>query len=199
MLPALRRAASNRQLSAQNRITAALILDRFLGEPVPPAVLSDLNQTNEVALQSLREAVEEGRRNRHVLLEYVTQMRQTAPEIAFMVHGSHGANCRITIGWNSTVLIALDDRHRLPKKPLTRLERLAPSLEGPQALRALHTLQFTLPPHLAKRAERAVRKLRFAGNQLAIPPTTDWHVFISPADTGGNQTLWFANIPASTI
>ena len=91
IVPALRSAAANRSNSPQMCATAALILERFLGETLPPALLADLNQTNEVAFQSLREAVAEGALNRHVLLEYVTQMRQTPESIAFLVLDSIGA------------------------------------------------------------------------------------------------------------
>src|SRR5262249_3904234 len=83
--PLLRSAAANRANAAQTRVTAALILERFMGENLSPAILHDLGQTNELAFQSLREAVEEGVRNRHVLLEYVTQMHQTNEQIALMV------------------------------------------------------------------------------------------------------------------
>src|SRR5690606_2359276 len=64
VVPALRSAAANRGNPPQTRITAALILERFLGESLPPALLGDLNQSNEVAFQSLLEAVEEGAHNR---------------------------------------------------------------------------------------------------------------------------------------
>src|SRR3954447_21981786 len=50
--PLLRSAAANRGNSAQLRVTAALILERFLGETLSPAILNDLGQTNEVAFQS---------------------------------------------------------------------------------------------------------------------------------------------------
>ncbi|MCB0071693.1 MAG: hypothetical protein KDE20_09560, partial [Caldilineaceae bacterium] len=79
---ALRSAVANRGNDPQIRITAALILERFLGQTLPGALISDLEDSNEVAFQSLREAVEEGRENRHILLEYVTQMRETEAGVA---------------------------------------------------------------------------------------------------------------------
>jgi hypothetical protein len=39
--------------------------------------------------------------------------------------------------------------------------------------------------------------LRFAGNRLELPPTTVWRAFISPADTAGNQSIWFSNLPTA--
>ena len=69
VVPVLRSAVGDRRNGAQERITATLLLERFVGEPVPAALLSDLSQSNEVAFQSLREAVGDGKFNRHILLE----------------------------------------------------------------------------------------------------------------------------------
>ena len=59
--PRLREIVSNRQKSPLERITAQLILERYLGETVSPALLSDLAGNNDIAMQSLQEALEEGR------------------------------------------------------------------------------------------------------------------------------------------
>ena len=81
----MRSIAADRSQAAQSRLTAALLLSQFVGDPAPPALLSDLGQTNEVAYQSLLEAVEEGKSNRHILLEYTLQMRHAGDEIAPMI------------------------------------------------------------------------------------------------------------------
>ena len=47
--------------------------------------MSDLHNSDEIAFQSLREALDESKQNRHLLLEYVTQMQAHGEEIAFMV------------------------------------------------------------------------------------------------------------------
>ena len=75
IIDALHRTVANRNLSTQLRLNSVSILERFLGETVSPALLGDLQDTDEIAFQSLCEAVEEGRQNRYILLEYVTQMR----------------------------------------------------------------------------------------------------------------------------
>ena len=47
---ALRGAAGDRQNSPQARITAALVLERFLGQDLPAGVMSDLDQSNDCLL-----------------------------------------------------------------------------------------------------------------------------------------------------
>lgn len=186
--PLLRSAAANRSNGAQLRVTAALILERFLGETLSPAILSDLSQTNEVAFQSLREAVEEGARNRHVLLEYASQMHQTNEQIALMVLDLVGrleADDRVDF----YRLLAQDEWPVVARAALPRLERLA--AENEPALRALHTLRFMLPPEEAEQVTRTLRKLQFTGHHYTPPAAVGWRALMSPADIGGSYSLWF--------
>ncbi|PJF45998.1 MAG: hypothetical protein CUN48_16045, partial [Candidatus Thermofonsia Clade 3 bacterium] len=83
--PRLREVVGNRQRTPLERVSAQLILERYLGETVSPALISDLAGNNDIAMQSLQEAIEEGRANRHILLEYVTQMQEHGVDVAFMV------------------------------------------------------------------------------------------------------------------
>lgn len=195
--PALRSIAGDRSQSSQSRLTAALLLSRFMGDPISPALLGDLTQSDEVALQSLREAVEEGKRNRHVLLEYVTQMREAGDHVAPMVlellERLPEAD-RVEL----LRLIALDDREFVAEDALARLERLASELDedAPRsALRGLHTLQFLLPPARAAHAERALRKLRFTGKVYRPPEPVGWRALMSIADLTGWQAIWFVRMP----
>ena len=194
VVPALRSAAANRHHSAHIRTTAALILERFLGESLPHGALGDLIDTNEVAFQSLREAVELARRHRHVLLEYVTQMRQTDADIAFMV-----MDLLARLDPHDQVdllrLIALDDRPPVAERGLERLVALAATEAREEVARALTTLQFTLPPRLAEQAQRSLRKLQFAGAQYAPPAADGWRALLGPADVFGNQSVWLVRMP----
>jgi len=190
--PALRSAAANRGNSPQTRATAALILERFLGETLPPALLADLNHTNEVAFQSLREAAAEGALNRHVLLEYVTQMRQTPESIAFLVLDLL-ARLDVADRIQLLRLIAQDDRPAVAGVALQQLEQLAGRVDADIALAALHTLQWMLPPDPAARVERTLRKLQFAGRRYTPPDPTGWRALLSPADVAGNYTVWFVH------
>lgn len=190
--PLLRSAAANRSHDAQTRITAALILERFLGEPLPPALLGDLSQSNEVAFQSLREAVDEAQYNRRVLSEYVTQMYQAGEPVAFMVMElleRLPPHQRVDL----YRLLALDDRPAVAHAARRHLERLA--AQEPTALAALHALQTLLPPTEAAPLERALRKLAFAGHRYTPPAPGGWRALLSPADVGGNQSIWFIRTP----
>lgn len=191
VLPALRSVAANRRLAPQARLTAASIAQRYLGTELPSALLSDLNDTQEIAFQSLREALDEAQRNRHVLLEYVTQMAEHGEEIAWMVMGLLD---RVAPAERIDLLrlIAQDSRPRVAQEALGRLERLD---SEPGALRALHTLQFVLPDPLKQQAERALRKARFGGKPYQPPAIDQWRALLSPADPNGGQSVWLLRRP----
>ena len=194
VLPALRNVAANRRLAPQARLTAASIAQRYVGTELPAALLSDLTDTEEIAFQSLREALDEARRNRHVLLEYVTQMQEHGEEIAWMVMGLLD---RVTPIERVDLLrlIAQDARPRVAQEALQRLERLDGTEAQATALRALHTLQFALPESLKPQAERALRKARFAGRAYTPPSAEAWRALISPADLNGSQSVWLLHRP----
>ncbi|MCX6045485.1 MAG: hypothetical protein NT075_10255 [Chloroflexi bacterium] len=193
---ALRTFVANRQHSAAARVTAALIAERFLSLELPSALMSDLHNSDEIAFQSLREALAVGQRDRHVLLEYVTQMQQLGEEIALMVLNLLGrvpASDQIEI----LRLIAQDHRPHIGKEAVTRLEHLTSSEAEQAAMRALHTLQFTLPHDLSTQIERALRKLRFSGKRYAQPSSEQWRALLSPADVNGTQSIWLLKMPAT--
>ncbi len=195
--PALRSVAADRGQSAQRRLTAAMLASQFLGEPVPAALLSDLSHGNEVAFQSLIEAVEESKRNRHVLLEYVMQMRQAGdhvpPMILDLLDRLPGED-RVEL----LRLIALDDRENVAINALGRLDLLAATDAGADALRALHVLQFLLPPDLTGFAEDALRRQRFRGRVYRPPEPAGWRALMSVADLTGSQALWFVRMPRAS-
>ncbi|MCS6828487.1 MAG: ATP-grasp domain-containing protein, partial [Caldilinea sp.] len=143
--PRLREVVGNRQKAPLERISAQLILERYLGETVSPALIGDLAGNNDIAMQSLQEAIVEGRANRHILLEYVTQMQEHGVDVAFMVLDLLD---RVAPADRVELLrlIAQDRRSSVARAALERLSALAALDSTPQALRALHTLAFTLPP-----------------------------------------------------
>jgi hypothetical protein len=186
--PSLRSAAANRANAPQVRVTAALLLERFLGETLSPAILNDLNQSNEVAFQSLREAVEEARQNRHVLLEYVMQMHQTNEQIALMVMDLAERlepEARVEL----YRLLSQDEWPVGARTALPRLEQLAAAND--HALQALYTLRFMLSPNEAEQVTRTLRKLQFTGRPYTPPASQGWRALMSPTDVGGSYSLWF--------
>lgn len=189
IVPLLRAVVGDRQHAVVERTTAALILERYLGETVSPALLGDLAGTNDAAFQSLLEAIEEGRTNRHILLEYVTQMAEHSVDIAFMVLGLLDRLApadRVEL----LRLIAQDQRHQVARVAMERLALLAATEEGAAAHATLYTLAQTVNPALAELAERSLRKLQFMGRRYQPPRATGWHALMSAADTGGFLTLW---------
>lgn len=194
IVPALRDLAANRQKTPIERMTALLILERYLGESVSPALTSDLSGNDDIAMQSLLEAVEEGRTNRHVYLEYVTQMQEHSVDVAFMVLGllnRLAPDDRVEM----LRLIAQDPRSQVARVALDRLTTLATTDGSDPALRALHTLSFTLPPALADQVQRSLRKLQFMGRRYQPPSAELWRALLSPADAGGYFNVWLVAAP----
>jgi hypothetical protein len=195
MLDALRGVAADRRRSPLARMTAAAIAQRYLGVEFPAGLTGDLNSADDAAFQSLLEAIDGGKHNRHILLEYVEQMRELSEEIAYLVIEALGRTPPAD-QVELLRLIAQDQRAPIARATLAALEMLAATEAAPLAVRALHTLQFVLPAELAAVAERSVRKLRMAGRRYEPPEPTGWHSLLSPADPNGNQTVWLVHTPA---
>jgi hypothetical protein len=191
---ALRNVAANRQQPPLARMTAAAIAQRFLGVELPAALTQDLRGDDDAAFQSLQEAINEGTRNRHILLEYVEQMREMGEEIAFLVLDALQRMLppdRVEL----LRLIAQDPRPRVAKAALSALEELTSGEASTAALRSLHTLQFVLPEELRTPVARSLRKLRMAGRRYASPTPIGWRALLSPADPNGVQTVWLLRTP----
>lgn len=191
---ALRAAAANRNHSAQTRLTAALLMRRFLDQELPQALLADLDDPDQVVMQSLQEAIEEGRENRYVLLEYVRQMRHETEDVAHMVMGLMDELDPVDRA-GLLRLIATDDRTQVARSAIKRLGEIRDKRGGPHAVRALHALQPNLPPAQADQAVQLLRRLRFSGIRYAPESDHDWRGLIGPADPSGNQTIWFVRPP----
>lgn len=196
VLPALRNVAANRNLAPQARLTAASIAHRYIGAELPHVLLADLNDTEEIAFQSLREALDEARYNRHVLIEYVSQMQEHPEEIAWMVMGL----LERVVPEERVELLRLtaqDQRVAVAKGALGKLDSLAVNgVDG--AGRALHTLHFALSGELANLAERSERKARFGGHAYEAPSTEGWRALLSSADPNGAQSVWLLRSPLNS-
>ncbi len=193
VVAALRSYAGDRAKPPLGRTTAVMILERFLKENAPGGLVSDLQDSNDAAFQSLLDAVRQGKRNRHVLLEYVTQMQEYGEEIAFMVM----QNIDRLPAEDSVDLLRLmaqDGRNQVAAAAITRLEAL---LDGGEtaAQRALHTLLPNLNQTLATRVERSLRKQQFRGQGYTPPAPTGWRALLGVADPGGHMMVWLARMP----
>ncbi|MEM7126360.1 MAG: hypothetical protein AAF702_08550 [Chloroflexota bacterium] len=194
IVPALQNTVANRKNATQVRLNAVTILERFLGQEVSPALLSDLENTDEIAFQSLCEAVEEGHRDRHIFLEYVIQMKEESVEVAYIVL-EQLQRLPAVDQLEMLRIIAQEDREAAATAALTQLTQLSPTDAGERLIQILHTLQFALSPTRAQQAERALRKLRFSGLGYTSPPQDGWRALIAPAEASGNQTIWFFQTP----
>ena len=186
----LRKEAGRRDNPTQTRLTAAMILERFLQVEISAGLMGDLRDPNLIVMQSLQEAVEEARSNRHVLLEYVRQMRQENQDVAFLVLDLIGQLAEADRP-ELLRLIAYDARTPVAEAALDELGALRGSEVGAQSAAALHTLQASLRPELAQAASRHLRKLKMAGVRWDAIPADDWWALISPCDFQGTQHLWF--------
>jgi hypothetical protein len=191
---ALRTVAGGRQFSALARTTAVTLAARFLGVEFPAALTEDLAGSNDAAFQSLLQALNEGKRNRHILLEYVEQMRGFGEEIALLVLEALGRVPPVD-QVELLRLIAQDVRPAVARAALGALDGLIMGEAATQAVRALHTLQFTLPPAQATLAERTLRKARMAGHRYAAPSAAGWRALLSPAEPNGVQSVWLVQMP----
>ncbi len=190
--PALRRYAANRQNVPQGRFTAATILERYLGESLSPGLLNDLQNNDDAAFDSLREAVNEAKQNRYVLFEYVTQMHDHPEEIAFAVMD---ALARLPEADRPELLrlLAQDERKIVAQSALGRLEQLAASGENRGAVRALAILQHVLPATMTEGIERSLRKLQMRGKGYHPPAFDGWRTLVSLAEPNGSLSIWLIN------
>lgn len=186
----LRKEAGRRGNPTQSRLTAAMILERFLQAEVSPGLMADLNDPNLIVMQSLQEALEAGHANRHILLEYVRQMREESQDIAFLVLDLLGQLAEADQP-ELLRLIAYDARVAVAEAALARLSALRDPAAAAQSAAGLHALQASLQPDLGQAAARQLRKLRLAGVRWEPTPTDEWWALISPCDFQGTQHLWF--------
>lgn len=186
----LRKEAGRRDSPAQIRLNAAMILERFLEEVVPVGLMGDLQDPNIIVMQSLQEALEEGRSNPHVLLEYVRQMREESQDVAFLVMDLLGQLAEEDQPELLRV-IAYDSRPAVAEAALARLGALREPAAAARSASALHALQSTLHADRAEAAARQLRKLRLAGVRWQPAPAEDWWALASACDFRGGQHLWF--------
>jgi hypothetical protein len=186
----LRKEAANRGNPTQTRITAAMILERFLEAELAPGLMSDLKDPETVVMQSLQEALAESHENHYILLEYVRQMRQENEQVAHQVMDLLG---RLDGADQPELLrlIAYDMREGVALAALERLGAIRQGEAAQAAASALYTLQHNLKPELAQTAERTLRKLRFLGVRYEPTSEEGWRALITHSTLDGTQDLWF--------
>jgi hypothetical protein len=186
--PALRSLAADSGQPDQARLTAVMILERYLGESIEPGILTGLDDPREIALQSLREVVSESAKDRAILAEYARSFGEQPDDVASVV-------------LDALELIPPEDQPDL-LRVLAQDERVfvrdgVLALLGrnrtPAAGRALQILLPTAPAALQPIIQRSLRKRNLAGGPVEPLPPLDptWRVLASPLDGQGTQSIWF--------
>lgn len=185
IVPALRRAAADPRRPAAARLTAVMILERFLDETVDPALVGRLPDAREVARQSAHEALRLAETTPLVLVEYAEQLLREPPEVVHQVIDvlTEDDDPRMA------ELLGAIAAYAAPAEAARLIHRLG-TLRTPAALLALATLQRLLPPELQPLAERSLRKLQLAG--VRPPERLPLRALWSPLlGAQGQSLLWF--------
>ncbi|MFM7582685.1 MAG: hypothetical protein ACKO9F_08220, partial [Caldilinea sp.] len=192
IVPRLQGTVADRKRTALERIGAVVLLERYLELPVAPALTSDLAGNDDIALQSLMEAIADGQSNRHVQLEYVTQMQEHGSDVAEMVLGLLN---RLPPDDQTGIvrLMAQDRRAQVAHAAIERLTSLASTSDA--ALQALSTLAWTAAPAAVEQLQRNLRKLQFMGRRSPMPESTGWRALLGLTDVSGYCNLWLLRTP----
>ena len=185
-------AAADLDRPDRGRVSAMLILERFLGQEPDPDLISTLDDPQFMAVESIHEMIREGERDPRALLEYTRTLSEQPDETIEGV-----IDTLIEVGQERAVpalcLLAQDDRDALGKAALLALGRL----RHPEAAQGLQSILPLLPPGRRALAERSLLKLRLKQVPVAPRPSVDgsWRTLISPIDGEGSQVIWFIAKP----
>lgn len=171
-----------------SRMGAILILERYLGEPVPDSAFLRLQDPRGVARQSLAQILAAARQNRLLLLEYMHILLEQPAEATLAVIDAV-VEMAGDDGLDLLRLLAQDDEPAIAEQALNALV----TLPSPAARQTLQSLLPILPPSLRERTERTLRKMRFRGQEIPPLPAvpSSCRALVSPVDGRGNQMLWF--------
>lgn len=188
VVAALRQAILQPQRTDQGRMAAMIILERFLGQPPDEELLASLRDPEGAVLRSLEEVLSQAEGNPTVWIEYVRGLDRQEPDVVLAV-----IRALRRMGTRQAVeplrMMAQDVRGEIAAEALQALS----TLRLPQAGWALQTLLPIVHPELRPTAERALRKLRFAGVAVEElpPPDPGWRALVGPIDSLGRQNVWF--------
>jgi len=184
---ALREVVMEPWRSDQERTTALMILERFLGEEIGDSLYLELSDPLEVARQSLREAAEEAAEDHQAYVEYLRSLEGEPQEVALLV-----LQAAETMEPDTTVeplrLLAQDSRETVARESI----RLLGTIRVPQAASALRNLLPCLADERRAWAERSLRKLTLAGVQAEPPAPAEGRcrLLVSPVEGQGNRSIW---------
>jgi hypothetical protein len=184
---ALRSTARDARRADRERMSAILILDRFLHEEIEEGLIQGLHDPNAVARESLQGVMAEAGHNRAIWLEYLEQLAEQPDDVPPLV-----MQTMLELDEEGSIeplrLLAQDPNEPVAREAVRRLG----SLRLPGAAMALRALLPTLAPALRPQAERALRKLQMSGVQLEprSAPGSEWRALVTPVDGAGNRAVW---------
>ena len=181
---ALRQAAADPRRPAAARLTAVMILERYLEETIDSNLARMLPEPADVARQSAEEALMLAASSPLVPVEYAHQLLDEPPEV---VHAVLDVVASLETHQRARLLHAIACYGAEDV-----VGRILPWLGGirhPLALESLRTLRHLVAEDLQPPAERQMRKLQMAGVRSEIRPPT--RALWSPLSAQGQSLLWF--------
>jgi len=186
VIPALRRAAMDESRSDAARLTAVMILERYLGQEIDPALAQRIPASYDVARESGEEAITIAETEPLVLVEYADQLLDEPPEI---VHAVLQVIKDMEDPRRARLLMAVAayGDMSLQRDIITALG----AIRDPLAIQALQTLWHLTFPELRPLVQRQLQKLRMAG--VRTGPVGTLRALWSPVNAQGHSFLWFVH------
>lgn len=184
---ALREVVMQPGRSDQERTTALMILEQFLGEEIGDSLYLELADPLEVARQSLREVAAEAERGTEAYEEYLRSLEDEPVEVALLVLRA-AETLEASLVVEPLRLLAQDPREVVAQEAI----RLLGTLRVPEAASALRSTIPCLAPDRRKGAERALRKLALAGVPAPPSPPVEGRcrLLVSPVEDQGTRSIW---------
>lgn len=188
LLSGLYQAAADVARPDRARVSAMLILERFLGQKLDPQLMHSLNDPRAVAVESVKEMLAAGAEDPALMMEYVRALSEQPNEAISGV-----VETLIQAGREQAVPMLC----QLAQAETEGLAALALKALGqirhPDAVQGLQALIPLLPPCSRTGGERALLKLQLAGVPVPVLPAVSpaWRALISPVDGMGSRVVWF--------
>ena len=187
ILDRLYQAAADISRPDRGRLSAMLIMERFLGQEPDPYLVETLSDPRTMAVESVREMVREGERDPRALIEYTKALAdqseetfQNVIETLIEVEGERAVPV--------LCLLAQEERDALAQAALDALGRLS----HPRAAQGLRSILSMLRPVMRPLGERSLLKLQLKQVPVAVPLPMEgrWRALVSPIDGEGNRVVW---------